>query len=112
MLENLIRQLTAGQPLTVADVQSAVIWLTAADPSPELKADFLTALARKGETPEEIAAFAMALREKSLAVPLPAPWRESRELLDIVGTGGDRLGTFNISTTTAILCAAAGAAPR
>jgi anthranilate phosphoribosyltransferase len=74
------------------------------------KADFLAALAVKGETPEEIAAFAAALREKSVPLPLEKNWRESREILDIVGTGGDRLGTFNISTTSAILCAAAGVA--
>jgi len=71
------------------------------------KAEFLIALARKGETPEEIAAFADALREKSVPPPLDAETR-SREILDIVGTGGDRLSTFNISTTAAILCAAAG----
>ena len=73
-----------------------------------VKADFLVALAQKGETPEEIAAFAAALREKSLPLPLEKNWRESREIIDIVGTGGDQLGTFNISTTAAILCAAAG----
>ena len=52
----------------------------------------------------------MALRAKSILPPLEQNWRESREILDIVGTGGDRLGTFNISTTSAILCAAAGVA--
>ena len=72
-----------------------------------LKADFLAALAQKGETPGEIAAFARALRDKSIVPPLDAETR-SREILDVVGTGGDRLGTFNISTTAAIVCAAAG----
>src|SRR6185437_1335417 len=73
----------------------------------EAKADFLTALAKKGETPEEIAAFVRALRDKSVQPPIDAQTR-SREILDVVGTGGDRLGTFNISTAAAIICAAAG----
>jgi anthranilate phosphoribosyltransferase len=73
-----------------------------------IKADFLAALSKKGETPGEIAAFARALRDKSIQPPIDQNWRESREILDVVGTGGDRLSTFNISTTVAILCAAAG----
>ena len=72
-----------------------------------IKAEFLTALARKGETTEEIAAFARALREKSVVPPLDSETR-AREILDVCGTGGDRLGTFNISTTVALVCAAAG----
>src|SRR5476649_1163554 len=74
-----------------------------------LKADFLTAFAQRGETPGEIAAFVRALRDKSISQPLDAETR-SREILDVVGTGGDRLGTINISTTAAIICAAAGVA--
>src|SRR5204862_3184531 len=73
----------------------------------QTKADFLTRLALKGETISEIAAFARALRAKAVQASLDAETR-SREILDVVGTGGDRLGTFNISTTAAIICAAAG----
>lgn len=91
-------------------IQLAVVRLTDENISAAAKADFLIALAHKGETPEEIAAFAAALREKSIQPVIETNWRESREILDIVGTGGDRLGTFNISTTSAILCAAAGVA--
>ena len=72
-----------------------------------VKADFLTALAKKGETTGEIAAFARALRDKSISPPLDAETR-TREILDVVGTGGDRLSTFNISTTVALLAASAG----
>ena len=110
MLETLTEQLTARQPLTADQVSHAVEGLAADAVTAAAKADFLTALARKGETSEEIAAFARALREKSIRPAIPAAWRESREILDIVGTGGDRLGTFNISTTSAIVCAAAGVA--
>lgn len=70
------------------------------------KADFLTALARKGETTEEIGAFARELRARSVQPPLDEETR-AREILDVCGTGGDRLNTFNISTTVAILVAAA-----
>lgn len=74
----------------------------------EPKAAFLTALSRRGETPEEIAGFASGLRELATPVPLGADFRSGREILDVCGTGGDRLNTFNISTTVALVCAAAG----
>lgn len=107
MLEPFIKQLTDGQSLDDAQILAAVELLAEEKILTEAKADFLTALAKKGETPEEIAAFVRALREKSIQPPLDAE-THSREILDVVGTGGDRLGTFNISTAAAIICAAAG----
>jgi anthranilate phosphoribosyltransferase len=107
VLEILSRQLAAAQPLDGNQVSQAVERLADESISASIKADFLIALATKGETPAEIAAFARALRDKSIPPPLD-PETRAREILDIVGTGGDRLGTFNISTTSAILCAAAG----
>ena len=107
MLASLTIQLAAAQNLSTEQVEFAVAQLTDENISAPTKADFLIALAQKGETPEEIAAFAAALRNKSVPPPLDAETR-AREILDIVGTGGDRLSTFNISTTAAILCAAAG----
>ena len=107
MLASLTIQLAAAQNLSIEQVQLAVAHLTDEIIPAPIKADFLIALAQKGETSEEIAAFAAALREKSVPPPLDAETR-AREILDIVGTGGDRLSTFNISTTAAILCAAAG----
>ena len=107
MLESLTTQMNRAQNLSAEQVQCAVAQLTDEKIPPLVKAEFLIALSGKGETPEEIAAFAAALREKSVPPPLDAETR-SREILDIVGTGGDRLSTFNISTTAAILCAAAG----
>jgi anthranilate phosphoribosyltransferase len=109
-LEQLIQQLNAAQTLAEPQAWQAVEWLASEKVAAGLKADFLTALAKKGETPGEITAFARALRDKSIQPPIETAWRESREILDVVGTGGDRLSTFNISTTVAILCAAAGVA--
>jgi anthranilate phosphoribosyltransferase len=107
VLEILTQQLAGATPLDDGQIRNAVEWLADETIPAALKADFLIAFAHKGETPAEIAAFARALREKSIRPALDAETR-AREILDIVGTGGDRLGTFNISTTTAILCAAAG----
>jgi len=75
--------------------------------APATKAEFLAQLARKGETIEEIAAFARALRARCI-VPALDPRTREGEIMDVVGTGGDHLTTFNISTTVALLVAAAG----
>lgn len=107
MLETLIKDLVAGIHLNDEQCHVAVEQLVDERVPAAVKADFLCHLALKGETVDEIAAFARALQEKSVPPPLDAATR-SREILDVCGTGGDRLNTFNISTTVAILCAAAG----
>ncbi len=63
---------------------------------------FLTALRMKGETVDEITACATVMREKGVKI------NPVREVIDIVGTGGDEVGTFNISTSTAFVVAAGG----
>ena len=63
---------------------------------------FLTALAIKGESPEEVAGMASVMRAKAIQVKVLGP------LLDIVGTGGDGLNTFNISTAATFVAAGAG----
>ncbi|HVY71281.1 MAG TPA: anthranilate phosphoribosyltransferase [Verrucomicrobiae bacterium] len=107
MLQSLIQQLGEGVSLTPEQVVLAVGQLVEEQVPVTEKATFLAALAAKGETVEEIAAFATELRAKSITPPLDEETR-AREILDVCGTGGDRLNTFNISTTVAILCAAAG----
>lgn len=107
MLDNLIQQLGALQSLSTAQIADAVNALTTESVSVETKAAFLTALAKKGEAADEIAAFANELLTRSIQPPLD-PETRSREILDVCGTGGDHLGTFNISTTVAIVCAATG----
>jgi anthranilate phosphoribosyltransferase len=106
VLESLTTRLNDSTHLASEQVRDAVAALTAEGP-PETKADFLTALARKGETVEEIAAFAAELRGRAVEVPVDAQTRSS-EILDVCGTGGDRLNTFNISTTVALVVAGAG----
>ena len=67
----------------------------------------LTAIATRGETVDELTGFAQAMRALSLPIPLTADERAA--LVDTCGTGGDGLGTFNISTGAALVAAAAGA---
>jgi len=107
VLEILTQQLADKQTLSDPEVAGAVQALIRQDIAPEIKAEFLTALARKGEAVSEIAAFARELRDKSISPPLDAETR-SRPMLDVCGTGGDRLNTFNISTTVALVLASAG----
>jgi len=107
VLQDLTEQLKAGDTLSAEQVKAAVGELVDERVGVETKSGFLTALARKGETTVEIAAFARELREMSIQPPLDAGTR-ARDILDVCGTGGDRLGTFNISTTVAIVAAAAG----
>jgi anthranilate phosphoribosyltransferase len=110
VLDKFIRQVQNSSHLTPEQVRSCVDHLVDERLPAESKADFLCHLALKGETVEEITWFAQAMREKAVAVPLDPKWRASHPILDVCGTGGDRLNTFNISTTVAIICAAAGIA--
>jgi anthranilate phosphoribosyltransferase len=107
VLETLISHLASGLPLTTDQVRIAIGHLTNEQITVAVKADFLAALARKGETTEEIAAFVRELRALSVRPVLDEAFR-GVPLLDVVGTGGDRLSTFNISTTVALLVSAAG----
>jgi anthranilate phosphoribosyltransferase len=107
MLESLTKQLRDAQALSREQVRVAISALTEEQVPVELKSDFLAALAVKGETVEELTAFARELRDRSISPPLDAGTR-AREILDVCGTGGDKLGTFNISTAVALMAAAAG----
>ncbi|MBI4663639.1 MAG: anthranilate phosphoribosyltransferase [Verrucomicrobia bacterium] len=107
MLPDLTAQLTQGVGLSDSQTRLAIDLLIREDICVETKAEFLRALARKGETPEEIAGFARVLRDRAVRPPLDDATRQ-REILDVCGTGGDHQNTFNISTTVALIAAAAG----
>lgn len=107
MLQSLIAPLKDRVALTAAQVGDAVRALIDEAIPAESKAEFLIALSSKGETSAEIAAFASGLRERAIRPALDAE-TASREILDVCGTGGDKLNTFNISTTVAIIAASGG----
>jgi anthranilate phosphoribosyltransferase len=107
MLQSLIEQLERRESMAREQVHDAVGQLTDESVAVHVKVRFLTKLAEKGETTEELAAFAASLRELSIQPPLDAATRGG-VILDVCGTGGDRLNTFNISTTVALVASAAG----
>ncbi len=79
--------------------------ILAGESSPALTASFLTALRMKGETVEELAGFARAMRAVSEPLPVSA---SCRPLLDTCGTGGNGIPVFNVSTAAAFVAAGAG----
>ncbi len=103
ILLDFITPMAKGRALTPAEIGAAVAALLVTEIADADKAAFLTALADKGETAEEIAAFARELRSRAMDPGLPAG-----KLLDIVGTGADGANTFNISSCTMFVAAAAG----
>jgi anthranilate phosphoribosyltransferase len=107
MLAALTGKVRDGSELSPADIQHAVHLLAAETQEVQPKADFLTALAQRGETPAEIAGFAQALRALSVEPPID-PATRALGLMDVCGTGGDHQNTFNISTTVALVVASAG----
>jgi anthranilate phosphoribosyltransferase len=91
-----------GRTLTLDEARGAMGSVMDGDASPALLAALLVALRMRGETVDELAGFATAMRER--VVPVVAP----EGAVDTCGTGGDGSGTFNISTTAALVVAAAG----
>jgi anthranilate phosphoribosyltransferase len=102
MIRDLLPRLVRGETLTREEAAAAIRAIVRGETEPVLVASFLTALAQRGESADELAGGAEALRSE--AVPFPA--REP--LLDTCGTGGDRSGSYNISTAVAFICAGAG----
>jgi anthranilate phosphoribosyltransferase len=94
-----------GHDLTRDEARAVMGEIMAGEATPAQISGFLVALRAKGETPDEIAGCAEAMRAHVLPVH---PTRG--DVVDVVGTGGDGARTFNISTTAAIVAAAAGAA--
>ncbi|MFL5749671.1 MAG: anthranilate phosphoribosyltransferase [Chloroflexota bacterium] len=91
-----------GRSLSVDEAHAAMASVMDGEATPALLAALLVALRMRGETVEELAGFATAMRERVLRVDAPDG------AIDVVGTGGDASGTFNISTTAALVAAAAG----
>ena len=104
-IQEALDRLLNGQSLSRAETRLVMGTIMAGEATPAQIGGFLVALRLKGETADEIAGAAEAMREHVIAVK---PARE--DLVDTAGTGGDRSNTFNISTAAALVAAAAGAA--
>jgi anthranilate phosphoribosyltransferase len=104
-LKEALVMLTQKEPLSEQLAEAAMMEITARKASEAQVAAFLTALRMKGETVEELIGCAKAI---SQGVTRVTPQR--RDLVDVCGTGDDRAGTFNISTTAALVAAGAGLA--
>jgi anthranilate phosphoribosyltransferase len=104
-LDDYTRQLLARQDLDDAQILVAAQALASAEVPDQEKAAFLTALSDKGEKPAEVAAFARAFLGMAVNPGVEA-W--APKALDIVGTGGDHAGGFNISSLVVLVLACAG----
>lgn len=102
MIQEAIKKIVTNDDLTYDEAAQVMDEIMTGTATEAQSAAFLTALRFKGETIDEITACASVMRKKALHInPLT-------DTLDIVGTGGDGTGTFNISTTAAFVIAAAG----
>jgi len=104
MIQRAIGHVLDGESLSREEARDAMGEIMAGEATQAQIAGLVTTLSLKGESVDEIAGFAEAIREQ--AVPcLP----KRRDLVDTAGTGGDGLRTLNISTAAALIAAAAGA---
>ena len=101
MIQESIQEVMAGRNLDFDRAKAVMDEIMSGQATQAQMGAFLTALRIKGETVEEITACATSMRGKCEAL------HTETEVMDIVGTGGDEVGTFNISTTTAFVVAAA-----
>ncbi|MFT4548092.1 MAG: anthranilate phosphoribosyltransferase [Verrucomicrobiales bacterium] len=107
-LSFLIEQLKLGTSLDPKQVDSSAALILDESIEVGAKADFLKALAGKGETPAEIAAFVDSFLGRAVDPGLD-PDQVDGPMLDVCGTGGDKLDLFNVSTTCIFVLAAGGA---
>ena len=99
---SLLSALLGGEDLSISEASWAMQQVMAGEATPAQLSGFLVALRAKGETVDEIVGFRDAILEYSL------PLNVDPMALDIVGTGGDRFGTVNVSTMASVVAAASG----
>ena len=104
MIQEVIHKLVEKNDLTKQEAYECVMEIMSGRATDILISSFLTALRVKGETISEIAGCAQAMREMATKIST-----KEDAVIDTCGTGGDSLGTFNISTVSAIIAASAGA---
>ena len=103
MFAPLLEKLTRHRDLTIDEAAGAMREVMEGRAAPAQLAALLAALAMKGERPAEIVGFARTMREHAVKLTQPAG-----AIFDTCGTGGDRSGTFNISSAAALVVAACG----
>ena len=102
-MKEIIKKISEGQSLTIEEARAAAEKLLSGEATQAQIGAYLTALRMKGETLEEIIGSAMVLRDKAEHI-----FPKVENYIDFVGTGGDGSNSFNISTTSAFVCAGAG----
>jgi len=100
--KQLFEKVYGRENLTIPESRVALFAMMEGEWSPVQISAFLTALHMKGETSDELAGFALAMSEKAVPLAIRGP------VMDTCGTGGDRKGSFNISTITAFVLAGCG----
>jgi anthranilate phosphoribosyltransferase len=103
MIKEAIAKVADGIHLTEAEAEGVMREIMEGQATPSQIAAYITALRMKGETVEEITGSARVMREMAVRIHVNDPM-----VVDTCGTGGDRMNTFNISTTTAFVVAGAG----
>lgn len=102
MFAPLIEKLRRQEDLTTEEAAGAMSAIMSGEATPAQTAGLIIGLSMKGERPSELVGFAQTMRANAIAITPPGP------VFDTCGTGGDRSGTFNISTASAIVLAASG----
>ena len=102
----LLTDLLDRRDLPAATARAAMATILAGDATPAQLIGFVVALRAKGETPEELSGLLDAVLAAATIVPLPDALRS--QAIDVVGTGGDRSHSINVSTMSAIVAAGAG----
>ena len=103
MIQEAIEKLVDGISLSVQKAEGVMLEIMEGKATPAQIAGYMVALRMKGETVEEITGSAQAMRQKATRIRV-----RDRMVVDTCGTGGDRKGTFNISTTAAFVVSGAG----
>ena len=103
MIKHDIEKIAAGGSFTLTEAYSVMSSIMSGECNISEIAGLLLALRTKGETPEEVAGFAQAMRDKSIRIA-----SDKNNTIDVCGTGGDGSNTFNISTAAAFVVAGAG----